>query len=116
MKLKMFLVAVTVVFGFSASAWAHHSLAATYHAEKDVTLDGKISEILLRNPHSFLRVEAPDEQGVMQRWSLEWRSSRQLGHAGHQAGYVENWRRTRPHHESVPHRGGSPRCFENPAS
>ena len=54
-----------------ARSRAHHSLAATYDDSKEVTLDGKIAELLFRNPHSFLHVEAPDKAGVMQRWSLE---------------------------------------------
>ena len=66
----------------AVAAWAHHSLGATYEANKTITLDGKILQLLLRNPHSFLQVEAPDENGVMQRWSLEWRSAGSLGQQG----------------------------------
>jgi hypothetical protein len=65
----------------AAPAFAHHSLAATYQ-DKEIKLEGKIVDLLLRNPHSFLQIEAPDEKGVMQRWSLEWRSSGQLGQQG----------------------------------
>ncbi len=65
----------------AAPAFAHHSMAATY-LDKEVKLEGKIIDLLLRNPHSFLQIEAPDESGVMQRWSLEWRSSGQLGQQG----------------------------------
>jgi hypothetical protein len=65
----------------AAPVFAHHSLAATY-LDKEVKLEGKIIDLLLRNPHSFLQIEAPDENGVMQRWSLEWRSSGQLGQQG----------------------------------
>lgn len=61
------------------AALAHHSLSATYDPNKTVTLDGKILQLELRNPHSFLQVEAPDDKGVMQRWSLEWRSAGSLG-------------------------------------
>jgi Family of unknown function (DUF6152) len=63
-------------------AYAHHSLSATYYAEKEVKLEGKIAQLMLRNPHSFLQIDVPDEKGVLQRWSLEWRSSGQLGQAG----------------------------------
>ena len=63
-------------------AYAHHSLSATYYAEKEVKLEGKIAQLMLRNPHSFLQIDVPDDKGVMQRWSLEWRSSGQLGQAG----------------------------------
>lgn len=69
-------------FLIGATAYAHHSLAATYYPDKEITLDGKIAQILLRNPHSFLQIDAPDETGAMQRWSLEWRSSGQLGQQG----------------------------------
>ena len=62
-------------------AFAHHSLAATY-LDKQVTLKGKIVDLMLRNPHSFLQIEVPDENGAMQRRSLEWRSSGQLGQQG----------------------------------
>lgn len=79
LALILFSVATLLI---GTQAYAHHSLAATYFADKEITLDGKIVEILLRNPHSFLQVEAPDESGVMQRWSLEWRSSGQLGTQG----------------------------------
>jgi hypothetical protein len=64
------------------TAFAHHSLAATYHADQEVKLEGKIIDFLFRNPHSFLQIEAKDEQGVTQRWSLEWRASGQLGQQG----------------------------------
>jgi len=66
----------------AALTFAHHSLSATYHAEKEVKLEGKIIDLLLRNPHSFLQIEAPDDKGAVQRWSLEWRSSGQLGQQG----------------------------------
>src|SRR5271169_6670026 len=78
MKLRALLVALLA----AVVAYAHHSLAATYYPDKEVKLEGKIVDLLLRNPHSVLQIEAPDEKGVMQRWSLEWRSSGQLGQQG----------------------------------
>jgi hypothetical protein len=82
MRLKTLFIASAAMLASAVLAFAHHSLAATYQADKEVTLDGKIAEILLRNPHSFLQIDAPDEKGVMQRWSLEWRASGQLGQQG----------------------------------
>ena len=81
MKHKSGFLAVAAALFCGITAYAHHSLAATYQ-DKEVKLEGKILDLLLRNPHSFLQIEAPDENGVMQRWSLEWRSSGQLGQAG----------------------------------
>ena len=80
-KLAVLLLGAAAFLAASRS-YAHHSLSATYYADKEVTLDGKIEQILLRNPHSFLQIVAPDETGAMQRWSLEWRSSGQLGQQG----------------------------------
>ena len=79
---KLIYLAILSAFLLVTATYAHHSLAATYYTEKELKLDGKIAELLLRNPHSFLHVDAPDEKGVMQRWSLEWRSSGQLGQQG----------------------------------
>jgi hypothetical protein len=81
MKVALLTMLLAVALLPARLALAHHSLAATY-LDKVVTLDGKIVDLLLRNPHSFLQIEAPDENGVIQRWSLEWRSSGQLGQQG----------------------------------
>jgi hypothetical protein len=81
MKTKMLLgLASSLIFG--VAAFAHHSLGATYESDKEVKLEGKIVQLLLRNPHSFLQIDVPDKDGTMQRWSLEWRSTGQLGQAG----------------------------------
>lgn len=79
-KSLLFVMAAALFSG--VTAYAHHSLAATYYPDKEVKLDGTIIDFLFRNPHSFLQIEAKDDQGVMQRWSLEWRSSGQLGQQG----------------------------------
>ena len=81
MKSKFLGLVMTAVSLSGSTAYAHHSLAATY-LDKEVRLEGKILDLLLRNPHSFLQIEATDENGIVQRWSLEWRSSGQLGQQG----------------------------------
>jgi hypothetical protein len=67
---------------WSTPADAHHSSAATYDVSKNVRLEGKIVQILLRNPHSFLHIEVSDQDVGMQRWSLEWRSVGSLDQQG----------------------------------
>jgi hypothetical protein len=81
MKTKT-LVGLATFLMFGIAAYAHHSLGATYEGDKEVKLEGKIVQLLLRNPHSFLQIDVPEKDGTMQRWSLEWRSSGQLGQAG----------------------------------
>ena len=82
MRHKLLFLVSAAVLATATAAYAHHSLSATYYSDKEVKLEGKIADFLLRNPHSFLQIDAPDDKGVMQRWSLEWRSSGQLGQQG----------------------------------
>lgn len=54
------------------AASAHHSVESTYDLKHAVEIKGTIRQVLLRNPHCFLQIEAPDEAGTMQIWSLEF--------------------------------------------
>jgi hypothetical protein len=65
-----------------AGASAHHSYGATYDTSKEVKLEGKLVQFVYRNPHSFVHVEAPDADGAMQRWSVEWAGTAQLDNQG----------------------------------
>jgi hypothetical protein len=56
----------------AATACAHHSIESTVDLKKEVRLEGKIISILLRNPHSFLQIEAANQDGSVERWSLEF--------------------------------------------
>jgi hypothetical protein len=77
MKGKMLLaLGALLLSGFAADA--HHSIGATYDQNKEVKLDGKLVQFMFRNPHAFVHVEAPDENGKMQRWSVEWGGATQL--------------------------------------
>jgi hypothetical protein len=79
---RKMLLSLASFLMFGIASYAHHSLGATYEADKEIKMEGKIVQLLLRNPHSFLQIDVPDKDGTMQRWSLEWRSSGQLGQAG----------------------------------
>ena len=79
---RKILLGLASVLVLNIAAYAHHSLGATYESDKEVKLEGKIVQLLLRNPHSFLQIDVPDKDGALQRWSLEWRGSGQLGQAG----------------------------------
>jgi len=81
--MKRTLLALTVALmaaGLSASA--HHSFAATYDEAKTVKIEGKLVQFLFRNPHSFVHVMAPDQNGQVQRWAVEWGGTGQLGAQG----------------------------------
>ena len=82
--MKRYLVAplALLVLGAAAQGWAHHSFAATYLENQTVTIEGELVQFVLRNPHSFVHVEAPDENGQMQRWAVEWAATAQLKESG----------------------------------
>lgn len=77
MKVRL-ATALIGLLGFAATAYAHHSLSATYDQTREVTVEGKLVRFLFRNPHAFVQIEAPDEAGQMQRWSVEWGGATQL--------------------------------------
>ena len=82
MKRHLVLFTIAAVLACGITAYAHHSIGATYDGSKEVKLVGKIVEFNFRNPHAFVHVEAPDEKGVMQRWAVEWGGAASLGGQG----------------------------------
>jgi len=61
-----------------ATAFAHHSFAATYIVDKELKIEGDMVQFMFRNPHSFVHVQAPDSEGTIQRWAVEWAAAGQL--------------------------------------
>jgi hypothetical protein len=74
------ILAVALLCGGVASA--HHSYASTYDVRREVTLEGKLVQFVYRNPHTFVHIQAPDENGQMQRWAVEWGGTSQLDRQG----------------------------------
>ena len=71
MRTKILLVvAASLVAG--TATFAHHSYSATYDVSQRITLEGKLVQFVFKNPHSFVTIQAPDNKGVVRRWSLEW--------------------------------------------
>ena len=70
---KAILIAgALLAMAVAAPASAHHSFPATYHIDQMTKIEGTVVQFLFRNPHSFVHVMAPDKQGKMQRWAVEW--------------------------------------------
>jgi hypothetical protein len=82
MKRYPLLFALAAVLICGMTAYAHHSIGATYDGTKEIKLTGKIVEFNFRNPHAFVHIEAPDDKGVMQRWAVEWGGASSLGGQG----------------------------------
>jgi Family of unknown function (DUF6152) len=75
------LMTLGVLLAAAGQAFAHHSFAATYDPDKRIKIEGTVKEFIWRNPHSFIKVEAPDDKGVTQMWTTEWAAPTQLSEA-----------------------------------
>ena len=82
MKYRMLLLLAIAALALTATAYAHHSFAAVYNVKETVKLEGNLVQFVFRNPHSFVYIEAPDQAGAVQRWSVEWSGAAALGAQG----------------------------------
>ena len=64
------------------SLYAHHSFAGTYIEDQVVTIEGKVVEFNIRNPHSFILIEVVEKDGTTARWGGEWGGVTQLSQGG----------------------------------
>jgi len=80
--MRRVLLPVLAMLLVSVAAFAHHSYGATYDTSREIRLEGKLVQFVYRNPHSFVHIQAPDEHGVLQRWSVEWSGTAQLDNQG----------------------------------
>src|SRR6202167_4059705 len=75
--LILFIVVAASMVG--TRAYAHHSFAATYFVDQEITVEGTLTQFMYRNPHSFVKVDVPDPKGgPAQTWSVEWGGGAQL--------------------------------------
>jgi len=72
--LKCNLVVFVILFtalGFTSSVSSHHSFATHYDSKNIVEVSGTLTEVTLRNPHSFLSIDVLDEDGSVISWEVE---------------------------------------------
>jgi hypothetical protein len=82
MKSRIVVLLVVAAFLTGVAAYAHHSFAGSYIEGKIVSLEGKVVEFNLRNPHSFISFEVTDKDGKTARWGGEWGGVTQLTEGG----------------------------------
>ena len=78
-------IGVVIVVGLvitNAPAIAHHSSAPFYDDTKRVDVIGVVQRFVFRNPHSFLYVEAPGENGETVEWEIEMGASVSMSRRG----------------------------------
>jgi len=67
---------------FATAAAAHHSFAPHFDTKKPVSISGKVTEFEGRNPHSYLHIQAVDENGRTQEYICESHGVTQLTRNG----------------------------------
>ena len=73
------LIAATCI---ATVASAHHSFAPYFDIKKPVSISGKVTQFEARNPHSYLHIEAVDENGKTQQYVCESHGYTQLSRNG----------------------------------
>jgi hypothetical protein len=68
MKINYLLLASLFLAGH---AQAHHSFATHYDAGNIVEISGVLSDVKMRNPHSFFEVDVVNDDGETETWEVE---------------------------------------------
>lgn len=61
---------------------AHHAVASVYDLNTEVVLEGQLTKLNFRNPHSNLLLEVPNADGTTTEWVLTTASTQVLTRAG----------------------------------
>jgi hypothetical protein len=76
------ILAMTCALMWSVTAIAHHAVGGTFFLDQSITIQGTITSVTIRNPHSFINIDAKDASGRITSWSAEWVSAAQLKDEG----------------------------------
>ena len=75
------VLALCIVLSAAVSA-AHHSFAPHFDASKKVDISGTVKQYEARNPHSYLHINAVDENGRTREYVCESHGFTQLSRIG----------------------------------
>ena len=80
-NLFAFLAVVASLAIIAGSAMAHHGVAG-YDMTKTVTLHGTVTKFDWSNPHVVVYLDAKNESGEMQHWTIEFAAPVHMVRAG----------------------------------
>jgi len=80
--MRCYIALMLFPFAQINSAAAHHAFAADYEAGNEGTIQGKITEVIYKNPHARYYVEVTDDDGSKELWDLQTMNLMMLGRVG----------------------------------
>jgi hypothetical protein len=75
------LSALAIVVLVAIPVFAHHSFTM-FDTTKQLTITGTVTEFQWTNPHSYIEIDVPDENGAVKHWSIEMGSPSILQQSG----------------------------------
>lgn len=82
MSIARSIAALVAASAFTLAAKAHHSFEPHFDVKKPVDISGRVTQYEARNPHSYLHIEAVDENGKTQEYICESHGVTQLTRNG----------------------------------
>ncbi|MBN1240003.1 MAG: hypothetical protein JXB36_15985 [Gammaproteobacteria bacterium] len=92
-----------------AELQAHHAVASVYDLNKEVVLEGQLTKLNFRNPHSNLELAVPNADGTTTEWVLTTASVQVLTRAGVDRSSIKPGETLRI--TALPARNGNPAGF-----
>ncbi len=79
---RSFVFGVLISGAASAPALSHHSFAANFLMNEEISIVATVKTVRVANPHSVIFVEVADESGAIVDWTLELGTPTMLRRAG----------------------------------
>jgi hypothetical protein len=71
-------VSVMITLALASGAFAHHSFAAEFDADKPIKLTGTVTKVEWTNPHTWIFMDVKNQDGSVSNWGFEMPGPAQL--------------------------------------